>query len=133
MDYYNEMKEAVIKQLDMSKEDTEQTFRDVATGGADGGFSGFIYYSETVKFAKDNMNTIYEHLKSQAEDFGINPFEIVQSFRCLKDVKPTTAEISEVIHGWNPILRHSEGVDTQIMNALSWYALEEVAFNEAET
>ena len=77
MDYYNEMKEAVIKQLDMSKEDTEQTFRDVARGGADGGFSGFIYYSETVKFAKDNMNVIYEHLKSQAEDFGVNPFEIV--------------------------------------------------------
>ena len=133
MDYYNEMKEAVITQLDMDEKETQQTLRDVARCGAGGGFSGFIYHSDTVKFAEGNMKAIYEHLKSQAEEFGENPFKIVQNFSCLKDINPTITEISEVIHGFEPILRHAEGVDVQIKNALAWYALEEVAFNEAET
>ena len=133
MDYYNEMKEAVITQLDMDEKETQQTLQDVARGGASGGFSGFIYHSDTIKFAEDNKKAIYGQIKQQAEDFGENPFKMIQSFSCLKDIKPTISEIADTIHGNPDQATVNDGVDTQIMNALAWYALEEVAFNEAET
>lgn len=133
MDYYNEMKEAVITQLDMDEKETQQILRDVARGGADGGFSGFIYHSDTVKFAEGNIKAIYGYIKQQAEDFGENPFKMIQNFSCLKDVNPTIPEIADTIHGNPDQATVNDGVDTQIMNALAWYALEEVAFNEANT
>ena len=131
MDYYNEMKEAVITQLDMDKEETMQTFADVATHGASGGVSGFIYHSETVKFARGNMKAIYNYAKEQAQDFGEDVFKMIQNFSCLKDIQPTLPEIAETIHGCPDEATVNDGVDTQIMNALAWYALEGVAYRES--
>ena len=128
---YEKIKEAVIKQLKC--DDVQQTFKDVVKGGASGGFGGFIYHNETVKFAKDNIKHIYKYLKEQANDMGVNAFEMVQGFNCLYDIQPTQAEVADTIHGHPDQATINDGVDTEILNALAWYALEEVAFNETET
>ena len=129
---YNNMKEAVIKQLNMSEEDTKQTLKDVINGGAAGGFSGFIYHYETVKFAKDNIKAIYGSAKEQAQDLGEDVYKMIQGFNCLKDMSPLISEIADTIHGYPDKATVTDGMDTQILNALAWYALEEVAHRETE-
>jgi hypothetical protein len=42
------------------------------------------------------------------------------------------SEVADTIHGHPDQATINDGVDTQILNALAWYALEEVAFNETE-
>ena len=76
---------------------------------------------------------IVNFLKEQANDMGVNAFEMVQGFSCLYDIQPTQAEVADTIHGHPDQATINDGVDTQILNALAWYALEEVAFNETET
>lgn len=129
---YNNMKEAVIKQLNMSEEDTKQTLKDVINGGAAGGFSGFIYHYETVKFAKDNIKAIYGYAKEQAQELGEDVYKMIQGFYCLKDMSPLISEIADTIHGHPDKATVTDGMDTQILNALAWYALEEVAHRETE-
>ncbi|NIU82320.1 MAG: hypothetical protein GWN64_02320, partial [Candidatus Thorarchaeota archaeon] len=51
-------------------EDLASTLEDICNHGIDGGFSGFIYYTDTVEFAKANMELIVEALKSDKDDFG---------------------------------------------------------------
>ena len=112
---------AVKKQLGENwKEDLQNVLR--CSSGAAGGFSGFIWYSDTVQFAKKNRKAIVELLEEQAEDFGYSgPIEMVRSFNCLKGFDPNEREVARSLYG-----RPTEE-DTQILNALAWYALEEVA------
>ena len=111
---YEKIKEAVINQLKCN--DVQQTFKDVVKGGASGGFGGFIYHNETVKFAKDNMDNIYKYLKEKADEYGVNAFEMVQGFNCLYDIQPTQAEVADTIHGHPDQATINDGVDTQILN-----------------
>ena len=55
---------AVIEQLGGRDENTDQTMRDIMNHGADGGFSGFIYYSDTVEFYNQNKDLISSGWKS---------------------------------------------------------------------
>jgi hypothetical protein len=49
-----------------------QTLTDCAKHGADCGFSGFIYCSDTVKFFKDNRKDIVKNLEHGANETGID-------------------------------------------------------------
>lgn len=91
---------------------------DVTNHGADGGFHGFIYYTETVKFANRNKAAIMEMAKQMADDFGSSVYQMIAGFNCLKI---SEGEAAEGIHDKN-----SEN-HTQVMNALAWFALEEVS------
>lgn len=112
-----ELVNAVIRQFGGWSSFKESAL-DVCRGGIDGGFHGFIYTAETVAFAKRNRNAIAELAKSQAEDFGQSTIAIVAGFNCLKDRKPSEDEIGRCLYG--------AGSDDQILNALAWYAGEEV-------
>ena len=129
---YEKVKKAVFAQLG---DDAEQELENVRAcpGGASGGFNGFIYHSETVKFAKDNMKAIFNFAKEEAEEFGEDVFKMIQGFHCLKDINPLTTEIAGVIYGQPDEATINDGVDTQILNALSWYALETVAYREEQS
>lgn len=92
---------------------------DVNSHGASGGFSGWIYYTETVGFTRRNRKSIIEVCESLADDFGMSgPVELVRGFNCLKDA--TEAEVARTLYG------SGEG-DTNVANALAWFALEEVS------
>lgn len=91
---------------------------DVTEHGADGGFSGFIYYTDTVKFAQRNKGPILDACRQLADDLGEPVYKMIGGFNCLKI---TEGEAAEAIH--NP---RSED-RTNVLNALSWFALEEVS------
>jgi len=92
---------------------------DVSNHGASGGFSGWIYYTETGAFTRRNRKAIIEACESMSEDFGMSgPIEFVRGFNCLKDA--TEAEVASTLYG------SGEGM-TNVSNALAWFALEEVS------
>ena len=95
---------------------------DVSRYGANTGWSGFIFYTETVAFAKRNKSAIMELCKDQAEDFygrGTTIPQFIAYFNCLKGIDSESVAIA---------LYAGKGEDcTQVYNALAWYALEEVS------
>ena len=93
--------------------------RDVSMYGAAGGFGGFIYYTDTCRFYAVNRDAILEAVRDMAQDIGEEPMQLVRSFNCLKD--STESEVGLTLYGQ----KHQH--DTQVANALAWFALEEVA------
>ena len=90
--------------------------QDVASYGADGGFSGFVYYSDTIPFAKRQRANIAELLERYAEDFGCGVLNMVQGWRCMEGAE--ARDIALAMYG--------RGDDTQVLNGFAWFALEEV-------
>ena len=97
----------------------EENAADICEHGADAGFSGFIYYSDTWAFTNKYRASIIELLKDLAADLGLDWLEFLSSFNCLKDY--SKAEIAEGL--FDP---ESESNCT-VYNALAWFALEEAA------
>ncbi len=112
------MTRAILRQLD--REDLES----VAAHGADAGWCGFSYYTETVAFFKAHKSDILKLAEEIASDMGEDMIAMIRGFRCLGySGKPdyTTSEIAEAIYSGR-----GESADI-IRNALAWFALEEVA------
>lgn len=92
--------------------------------GAAGGFTGFIWYSETVAFWRKNRQKIYKLMKEQSEGLGENVLGMVCGFNGLKDYE--AEDIARALFG-----NYNSDYD-QIYNVFAWYALEEVAFYYSE-
>ena len=132
---YNNLKMKVIKQLNIDDEDElKQTFTDITNNqhGASGGFNGFIYYGDTCKFAQDNIKDIFDYAYEQAEQLGEGVYKMISNFNCLNDMNVKETEVASTIHLALKGVEDDQGNETQILNALSWYALEEVARNEVD-
>ncbi len=108
---------AVIKQLG-GWSSFKQSATDIASHGIDGGFCGFVYYTDTIAFFRRNRRDIVELAKQQADDMGVGVLEMIAGFNCLQG-DYSIDEIGETLFG-GP-------VNDQIANALAWYAGEEVA------
>jgi hypothetical protein len=105
---------AILRRLDRDE------LADVARHGADAGWSGFTYYTDTVAFYKAHKGNILDLAKQMADDFGQSMIEMVKGFRCLNDAY-SADEIAEAIYSGR-----GEAADV-IRNAMAWFALEEVA------
>lgn len=117
----NALQQAVINQLgfDSLDDDCISTLGDVASRGADAGFSGFIYYTDTGEFYTENKALILEALQEAVEEFGADGVvSLVRGFKCAQD--STEEEIAQTLY--------SDEVDTYVANCLAWFALESVAF-----
>jgi hypothetical protein len=91
----------------------------VCQGGANAGFSGFINYGETVAFTKRNKAAILQYADAMASDIGeTSAANMIAGFRCI-DLSST--EVAEALYN-----RKSTN-QTEVFNALAWFALEEVA------
>lgn len=99
---------------------------DVAMYGADQGFPGFTNYSDTCAFYARHQGRIVEMVEELARDLGQSPTEMVGGFKCLQDVEATDQEIGQTLYGTKR--KH----DTHVANALAWFALEQVAFDDAD-
>lgn len=108
---------AVIKQLG-GWSSFRESAPDIANHGIDGGFCGFVYYTDTVAFFRRNRRDIVELAKQQADDFGQGVLEMIAGFGCLQG-DYSVDEIGETLFGGE--------TNDQIANALTWYAGEEVA------
>lgn len=106
---------AVVRQVG-GWESFKESAQDVASHGADGGVSGFIYYSDTIPFAERQRGNITELAERYAEDFGCGVLNMVQGWRCMEGAE--MHDIGAAMYG--------RGDDTQILNGLAWFALEEV-------
>lgn len=112
---------AVVRQMGGWEDFTEKA-QDITNHGIDGGFSGFIYYSETEPFAKANRDAISELLSSQAQEGYDSTFAMIRSFGCFKgDTLTDCAIMNALCKGRNP----NDGPN--ILNGLAWYAGEEVS------
>lgn len=121
----NDLQQAVIEQLGYSEldEDCKATLEDIVNHGVDGGFHGFTYYSDTIKFFDDNRSLILSELADLAGDIGVTSIDVVRGFRCLQlGGDNWNHEIDQVLMGIDC------DDDTQIKNALSWFAAEQVAY-----
>lgn len=87
----------------------------VTNHGASGGFSGFIYYTDTLAFTKKHRADIAKLVEQWADELGEDVVAFVKCWRCMED--STTAEIASGLYG--------RGDDTQVLNGLAWFALEE--------
>lgn len=92
---------------------------DVARHGANGGFSGFCYYSDTVPFAKRVKGDLLAFCAEEAREFGNDgAASFIASFNC---VDLNADEVGRALY------KRGDDNQTEVFNALAWYALETVA------
>ena len=113
--------EAVKEQIGQDDEVGYDPLQDVNNHGINCGFAGFTYYKDTSEFFAANRQTIIELVKEEAEQFGQDVISFVAGFNCLEDDSETRDEIGRAIYG------QPEEDDTQVVNALAWFAAESVA------
>lgn len=116
----------VISQLGGYWPDSLNDLDNVAASpyGAAAGFSGFVYYTETVAFWRKHRAKITRLMAYQAEAIGyVNTLDMVMSFNSVKKSDEFTADdIARALYG-----RFDDDL-TYIYNIFAWYALEEVAY-----
>ena len=122
---YPSIAESVIEQSGGWESFTESAI-DVSRYGANCGYSGFIYYSETCGFYDANKKAIIRLLSDTASDFGTSVVDMVSGFACLSDIDKS--DIEAILFGFDP---SDECSETQVKNALAWFALETVCFDYA--
>lgn len=94
------MTRAIRRQLDAEQ------LSDVASHGADAGFPGFTYYTDTVKFYNRHEDAIWELLRDDAQNLGYdNVPALIASFNRANNADDVTG----------------------FKNLLAWYALKTVA------
>ena len=105
---------AILRKLD------REELADVARHGADAGWNGFTYYTDTEAFYRAHKADILALAKDEATDFGQEMLEMIKGFRCLNGAY-SLDEIAAALHS-----NQGDGA-TSIRNAMSWFALESVA------
>lgn len=121
----NELKKSILAQVGISKKEFKKDVRDYQN--AQNGISGFIYYSQTHKFAIENQNEIIELLEEQAEGIGLEVFEMVASFGVFKNgiEKEEKKDIYRFLGGNTNI---EEYESFSVLNVMAWFAVETLAF-----
>jgi hypothetical protein len=105
---YRGMVTAIKNKLDSSKREQMERLREVRDNGADAGFSGFTYYTDTGKFYAKWKEVIWQLLAEDAENSGDDVLTMIAGFGGAKNVSD----------------------DVGFENLLAWYALEAVANRE---
>lgn len=97
---------------------------DIRKGGIDGGFSGFIYYSDTVKFAHRNQKQIVALLEEEAAQLGEEVVQMVSGFGVFRKGAGMDEEERRDLYRY---LSGTKCKENTIPNLMAWYAGEEVA------
>ena len=110
---------AVVRQIG-GWDSFKESAQDIANHGINGGFHGFIYYTDTCRFYAVNRELILEYARYLANDMGEELINMVSNFNCLRG-NVSESEVGLTLYGTKK--QH----DTQVANALAWFAGEEVA------
>lgn len=118
---YPRLVNAVIANVGMD------SVEDINNHGIDGGYGGFIYYSDTVKFFNSHKKDILSMAEEMAKEFGEDLLLMIANFNCLSsgqypNRKPnyTQNEVAQAIYA-------GRGEQVEIIkNAMAWFAAEEV-------
>jgi hypothetical protein len=96
---------------------------DCAKHGADGGFPGFTYYSDTLSFFRLNRQDIVKNLELMAGELEEDIISMVQGFGVFRYGTPPTAfSIGQAIWGTG----HLNDDLTSLYNVFAWFCLEEI-------
>jgi hypothetical protein len=95
---------------------------DVNNHGIYGGFNGFIYFSDTHKFAMKHRKTIVDMLERMADDYGEDVVTMVSGFSMFRNA-PMDADDKKDLYRYLGGGRCEQGT---ITNLMAWYAAEEV-------
>ena len=111
---------AVINQFGGWESFTESA-EDVTKHGINGGFGGWIYYSETHKFAMTNRSLIVELLLETASQLGEDVVSMVNNFGVFRGTMDADdrKDLYKYLGGGRP----EQGA---ITNVMAWFAAEEV-------
>lgn len=112
---------AVVRQMG-GWETFVQNAPDICRGGIDGGFNGFIYNADTEPFARRNRRDIASMAEEQAKEFGMEVSAMIRGFGCFKGQDITSSEVGRALYAGENM---PDGVN--MLNALAWYAGEEVS------
>ena len=96
-----------------------ESVNDVNRVGIGGGFSGFIYNTETHAFAMKHRKQITELLEEMANSLGEDVVSMVCSFRCIEGDKDDKKDLYRYLGG-------AKVEQCSITNAVAWFAAEEV-------
>jgi len=113
---YKTLINAVLSNIGMD------SIQDVNNHGADSGFSGFIYYSDTHKFATKHRRDIVSMLEDMANDLGEEVTTMVSNFGVFRNSpmdQDDKRDLYKYLGGGKP----EQGA---ITNVMAWFALEEV-------
>ena len=91
---------------------------DITNHGIAGGFSGWIYYTETSQFYAKNRQIIIDLAEELANEYGTSTIDFIAGFNCLNT--DDRQEIGKTLYG------NKRQHDAQVANALAWFAAEEV-------
>lgn len=114
----------VVKQLG-GYEVAKEMFEDICTHGIQGGFFGFVYYSDTVSFAKKYQKEIRALLEEQADSLGEEVPEMIKNFGYFRNNKPDKEDIKDIYLFLSGQCGRCGG--HAVPNLMAWYAAEEVS------
>jgi len=119
-----ELIRAVVQQLGGMNSDTQSMMEDILRHGIDGGFHGFIYYSDTCPFTRKNQQHIAVLLEEQAEQLGEDVVSMVANFGVFRNSPMDDADRKDL----HLFLAGQAGrcKGHTILNVLAWFAAEEV-------
>lgn len=116
---------ATVKQFGGMDNDTQQMMSDILSHGIDGGFHGFIYYSDTCKFAVKNQKHIVALLEEQAEQLGEG--DVVSMVNCFKPFRKSGIDADDKKDLYLFLAGQAGRCKMNtIPNLLAWSAAEEV-------
>ena len=122
---------AVLNQLGEDLDALDEIYSVIGHDGNDG-WSGFIYYRDTIQFTKRNRRYIIRLLEEQADSSGETVQEMVNNFGCFiryrkKENQGMDADERDSFYRFIGGGRYRDNKDVQFWNLMSRYALEEVA------
>jgi hypothetical protein len=92
---------------------------DIVNHGINGGFGGWIYYTETCDFYAKNQSSIVELVEYKSDEHDYKSAQ--DMVKCFSFIDATLSEIGKTLYG------NKRQHDTTIANVLAWFAVEEVA------
>jgi|SRR6478609_5164603 len=98
------------------------SIEDVINHGINGGFSGFIYYSDTHAFAMRYRKLIVKLLEEQASYMGEDVVKMVSGFGVFRN-QPMDNEDKKELYKY---LGGGRCQQSAITNVMAWFAAEEV-------
>lgn len=124
---YGTVSKVVFKNTDL-----ENTLKDISNYGINGGFSGFIYYNETIKFFNKLKKDIVEFANEEAHSigYGYDNLDLLDD-EDMKEVKNylfrnfdvVTVSMITSFNGFEDV-----GDVDQLKNLMAWYVAEQVAY-----
>lgn len=113
---YKSLINAVINRIGLD------SVNDVNSHGISGGFSGFIYYTETHAFAMRYRKDIVRLLEEQADQLGEEVVSMVSNFGAFRHNKMDNEDRKELYK----YLGGGKCEKSTITNLMAWFAAEEV-------